>query len=86
MIMTDIISDIKLRNLLAAISEVESENERLKDENERSLQRITVLEETLRFAHDCVTEWGSYADDYFREKHDLIGDLAKIEAILESKP
>jgi hypothetical protein len=32
-------------------------------------------------AHDDIAGWASYASDYFQNKHDLPGDLAKWNAI-----
>lgn len=49
-------------------------------ENLRTL--AAELVEGLREARDDVESWGAYASDYFTEKHDLAGDLARIDAIL----
>jgi hypothetical protein len=48
----------------------------LMQENER-------LREALREAKDRIVEWAGYASPYFREKHDLEGDLAHIDAALK---
>jgi hypothetical protein len=40
------------------------------------------LREALKDARECVEGWASYAGDYFRDKHDLEGDLARIDAVL----
>jgi chromosome segregation ATPase len=40
------------------------------------------LVEGLREARDDVEAWAGYATDYFKEKHDLAGDLARIDALL----
>lgn len=37
----------------------------------------------LREARDCIESWGAYAGDYFQEKHDLAGDLATIDRLLD---
>lgn len=34
-------------------------------------------------ARDSVADWGIYASEYFQQKHDLVGDLAKIDAVIE---
>jgi hypothetical protein len=36
--------------------------------------------EALKQAKDAVSDWGSYASDYFQKKHDLQGDLDAIQA------
>lgn len=38
--------------------------------------------EALREAREAVYCWGQYASPYFQEKHDLAGDLAKIDAAI----
>lgn len=32
-------------------------------------------------AIDMVEHWGTYAGDYFKEKHDLKGDIALLKAL-----
>ena len=46
--------------------------------------RVAVLEAGLRDAIETVEEWGAYADDYFKAKWNLAGDLARLRAILGS--
>jgi hypothetical protein len=36
--------------------------------------------EALKQAKDAVSDWGSYASEYFQKKHDLQGDLDAIQA------
>lgn len=36
----------------------------------------------IQFARDAVADWAGYADDYFKKRHDLAGDLARIDAML----
>lgn len=36
----------------------------------------------LRDAREAVAAWGSYADDYFKQKWDLAGDIAKLDSLL----
>lgn len=36
----------------------------------------------LKDARECVEAWAAYASEYFREKHDLAGDLARIDAAI----
>lgn len=31
----------------------------------------------LQQASEDIEDWGSYASDYFQEKHDLLGDIKK---------
>lgn len=45
--------------------------------------RITALEAGLEDAIECVEAWAAYADDYFKDKHDLAGDLARLRALLK---
>jgi len=63
----------------ALIVELVNNAEALLEENER-------LRAALRDAIDCVDDWGMYATEYFREKHDLEGELARLNAALEGKP
>jgi uncharacterized protein YigA (DUF484 family) len=44
--------------------------------------RVRVLTEALRRAREDMEGWAEYASEYFREKHDLAGDLAAIDAAL----
>ena len=54
----------------------------LHDEVERLQARVRELETALGDAIECVESWAAYATDYFREKHDLAGDLARLRAAL----
>jgi len=47
--------------------------------------RIAELEGALEEAIESVEEWSAYASDYFKEKHDLEGDLSRLRAAL-TKP
>ncbi|MGL4651467.1 MAG: hypothetical protein ACRC1H_18825 [Caldilineaceae bacterium] len=40
------------------------------------------LRAALREAADSIESWGAYASDYFRQKHDLAGDVARARAAL----
>lgn len=42
------------------------------------------LRGALQDARECIEAWACYANEYFREKHDLAGDLARIDAALAS--
>lgn len=44
------------------------------------------LREALVEARECVASWGGYASSYFQEKHDLEGDIARIDAALGDAP
>lgn len=35
------------------------------------------LRALLAEAADCIASWGSYASEYFQEKHDLEGDVRR---------
>lgn len=47
--------------------------------------RIKVLEDALRKACDDMEGWGLYAPEYFREKHDFVGDVEAARAALGDK-
>jgi hypothetical protein len=36
-------------------------------------------------AREMIEEWAAYADEYFREKWDLAGDLAEIDRAIEAE-
>lgn len=40
------------------------------------------LLEALRWAREDVEHWGAYASEYFQEKWDLAGDLARIDGTI----
>ena len=40
------------------------------------------LREALKFAKDAVEDWGSYADEYFKNKYRLADDVERINAAL----
>ena len=44
--------------------------------------RIAELEGVLADATQEVEEWGAYASEYFQEKHDLAGTVARFRAAL----
>ena len=43
------------------------------------------LAEALREARAMVEDWAGYASEYFQDKHDLQGDLAKLDAALAAQ-
>lgn len=45
-------------------------------------RRVAKLEVALSEAITLIQDWGAYADDYFQEKHDLAGDVARLRAVL----
>jgi hypothetical protein len=51
--------------------------------NARLIAAAPDLVEALRDAIDCVKEWAAYASEYFQDKHALVGDLARLRAVLE---
>ncbi len=44
------------------------------------------LRDLLAEAIEDIDSWASYASDYFQQKHDLAGTLAKYRAALQEKP
>lgn len=51
-------------------------------EVERLTRERDGLAKALADAIECVESWSAYASDYYREKHDLAGDLARLRAAL----
>jgi len=47
--------------------------------------RIAELEGVLADATQEVEEWGAYASEYFQEKHDLAGTVARFRAALSQQ-
>ena len=39
---------------------------------------------TLVFARGSIEDWGGYASDYFQNKHDLKGDISKVDKAITS--
>jgi hypothetical protein len=57
-----------------------------KDRTIANLQReLSAARQLLAEAVDDIDDWASYASDYFREKHDLAGALARYRAALAEK-
>ena len=65
----------QLRWAADALASLASENAALKARAER-------LAKALRDAIECVESWSAYADEYYKAKHDLAGDLARLRAAL----
>jgi hypothetical protein len=72
------------------IAELEREVADLKHDGERHIRiasEAATERDTLRAALERAREdmigWAAYADEYFRDKHDLAGDLAAIDKALE---
>ena len=54
---------------------------------EMSLQsKVAGLESLLREAVQDISDWGSYASEYFQDKHDLAGTIKKYESALPATP
>jgi len=52
----------------------------MKSWNSKSRKKIIeFLEEVI----DDLAGWGCYAEEYFQEKHDLSGDIKRIEGFIE---
>ena len=54
-------------------------------EVERLQAREKVLADALKNAYVAIEFWGSYASDYFKDKHNLAQDMADARAALEAK-
>jgi hypothetical protein len=48
-----------------------------------SKDRVVELEAALGEAIESIESWGAYASEYFREKHDLAGDITKFRDVLQ---
>lgn len=76
----------------AGRKKAEAEIEALRAENkghgiaiQQLSDRAERLAEALREARDMVEDWAGYASEYFQDKHDLQGDLAKLDAALRDQ-
>jgi len=52
------------------------------EEYESLTAKAAGLREALTGARELVELWGAYAPEYFQDKHDLKGDLERIDAAL----
>lgn len=50
--------------------------------NARLIAAAPDLLEELREARDSILGWAAYASEYFKDKHDLDGDIARIDAVI----
>ncbi len=78
--------------LLAEIDQLGAERElfllagkSLKDDVVRLKAENEALRSALLEASEEVATWGAYASEYFQEKHDLAGCVAKIHAAAMAK-
>lgn len=79
-------SDAEIARLKGAL-QAAAETAVAKDQECRRLTaEIERLRAALRDARECVETWAGYASEYFRDKHDLAGDLARIDAALAAQP
>lgn len=68
----DTLAAYTIRDLAAELARLERERD--------------ALREALIEAREDIVHWAGYASDYFKDKHDYVGDLARIDAALEAKP
>ena len=68
----------ELRKICNARDSARRERDQLKAENE-------ALRKALLEASEEVATWGAYASEYFQEKHDLAGCVAKLHAAAMAK-
>ena len=54
------------------------------NEAERRSRRYEQCHAALLDARDCMADWAAYASHYFQEKHDLAGDLERVDAALRA--
>lgn len=48
-------------------------------------ERVRELENGLMDAREALMSWGGYVGSYFKEKHDLDGDLEAIEKLIPDR-
>ena len=46
------------------------------------IQQRDELLAALKYARELVDDWGAYASNYMQEKHDLAGDLERLDAAI----
>ena len=44
------------------------------------------LREALEESIQLIADWASYASEYFQNKHDLIGDIDRLQKVLSGTP
>ena len=80
--MSDLVKELKAVNTTQA----PYANEHVTGVCQKAASRIEALEAALSEAYAAIEFWGSYASEYFKEKHDLAGDMAKASDLLRDKP
>ena len=46
------------------------------------IQQRDELLAALKYARELVDDWGAYASNYMQEKHDLAGDIDRLDAAI----
>jgi len=72
----------ELDDVWDALAIQREDNASFGDAFKRMTSEITRLRAALKAARVAVEDWASYASDFYREKWDLQGDLAHIDAAL----
>jgi hypothetical protein len=54
------------------------------DEATDAADEIDRLRAALLDARDCVEAWGAYASPYFQQKHGLLDDIERFDAVLRA--
>ena len=72
----------ELAEARAWLADTEAEYAKRVHELDEARAQIAAKDAALREARAMVEDWGGYAAGYFQEKHDLAGDLARIDAAL----
>ena len=70
---------IWLRGYEAGVVQMREDAAAMTDPRDEALRACV---EALEEARDDLIAWGAYASDYFKDKHDFDGDVARLDAAL----
>ena len=77
--------DIEISKLRAEVAGLRTGYEAYEQVNAELKAEVEELRKSLLDAAEEIDAWGSYASDYFQEKHDLAGCVAKFHAAAMGK-
>lgn len=71
----------------AALGEqLKRERQQAQHERDVAIERVAPLLDALKEAREMVASWGAYVSAYFREKHDLAGNLKWLDDTIALAP